>query len=567
MPLVGTGAVRLPLKSDNGTIDTIAIPDAVYIPTSPFNLVPPQLLVRLLKNSGYQCDYAHHDDQIYSFAYWPNNASPIVKRQLTIPIGPDDLFSVRSSEGYTAFFKRATYYSPDWCVFAGSTHVIPADDETVDEQGDSFEKPRELDPARQSPEKPREAATEPAPNVVPFQDQDFQEIRDAPIDTPFDLSDDQQYTVDPALEINKRKQQRLATIHERLGHLSFSRLKLLARAGMIPRELASIDPPTCPGCAYGKAHRKPWRYKGSKNRKPIKPATRPGQVVSMDQLVSPTPGFVPTHRGTPTTQRYFGATVFVDHFSDFTYVHLMTKMDAEATVEAKLAFEHIASSHGVTIQHYHADNGLFDSKLFKASIQKAHQTLSFCGVNAHHQNGRAESRIKDVTTGARTALLHAAHRWPKAINAALWPAALKHYTNTRNALPTEFIPGEKQGRARQPDRYEQSPLSKFSGTEVEPNLDHFHPFGSPVYVLENDLQSHHAHNKWADRSRVGIFLCHSPNHASNVPLVLNTQTGLVSPQFHCIYDNEFDTCKRDAKFVSLYGNLKPNCIKGPTNQA
>ena len=119
-------------------------------------------------------------------------------------------------------------------------------------------------------------------------------------------------------------------------------------------------------------------------------------------------------------------------------------------------------------------------------------------------------------------------------------------------MPTEFIPGEKIGRSKQPDRYEQSPLSKFSGTEVEPNLDHFHPFGSPVYVLENDLQSHHAHNKWSDRSRVGIFLCHSPNHASNVPLVLNTQTGLVSPQFHCIYDNEFDTCKRDAKFISLW---------------
>jgi Reverse transcriptase (RNA-dependent DNA polymerase) len=37
-----------------------------------------------------------------------------------------------------------------------------------------------------------------------------------------------------------------------------------------------------------------------------------------------------------------------------------------------------------------------------------------------------------------------------------------------------------------------------------------------------------------------------------VPLVLNTQTGLVSPQFHCIFDNEFGTCRRDAHFVSLW---------------
>jgi hypothetical protein len=47
-------------------------------------------------------------------------------------------------------------------------------------------------------------------------------------------------------------------------------------------------------------------------------------------------------------------------------------------------------------------------------------------------------------------------------------------------------------------------------------------------------------------------MCHSPNHASSLPLVLNTQSGSVYPQFHCIYDDEFATCKRDAKFTSLW---------------
>ena len=550
VPLLGVGKIRLPLKSDDGTIDTIIIEDAVYIPTSPYNLVPPQILLKRMKENGYHCDYTKHDDKDYIFQYRPPSANAS-DRRLTIPIGPNNLFSIRSSEGYTAFFRQATHYAPEWDAFAGSSHVIPMDDD--DEQtSQRTGKPREFD-HRHTTGKTREAADQqPQSTIIPFQQSDFDPIKDQPIDSTFDLQGSEEYRSDPAVEINKRKQQRLATIHEKLGHLSFSRLKLMAKAGLIPRELASIEPPTCPGCAYGKAHRRPWRYKGSKNIRPIRPATAPGQVVSTDQIISPTEGFVPTHRGTPTIQRYHGATVFVDHFSDFTYVHLMTKMDAEATVEAKLTFERLAASHGVTIRHYHADNGLFDSKLFKESIQKSHQTLSFCGVNAHHQNGQAESRVKDVTTGARTALLHAAHRWPKAINAALWPSALKHYTNIRNSLPTEFIPGEKQGRKLSPGRYEQSPLSKFTGTEVEPNLDHFHPFGSPVYVLENNLQAHHAHNKWEDRSRVGIFLCHSPSHASNVPLVLNTQTGLVSPQFHCIFDNQFDTCKRDAKFVSLW---------------
>jgi hypothetical protein len=564
VPLTGTGTIRLPLKSDSGTIDTVTIDDAVYIPTSPFNLVPPQLLIRHLNKSQYDCDLATHNDKEYVFQYRKAGTDVSTKRKLTVPIGNNDLFTVRSNEGYTAFFRKATYYAPEWCVFVGNSHVIP-DDQDDGDGGDRaptrpIEETREL--LRQTSEKPREDA-----NVIPFLDQDFEPIRNTPQDMPFNLQDSDKFVDDAAVNLIRQKQQRLATIHEQLGHLSFSRLRLLAKARLIPHDLASVDPPTCPGCAYGKAHRKPWRHKGT-NRRPIKPATSPGQVVSIDQLISPTEGFVPTHRGTPTTLRYQGATVFVDHFSDFTYVHLMTKMDGESTVEAKLAFERVASSHGVNVLHYHADNGLFDSKVFKESVTKGNQTLSFCGVNAHHQNGRAEARIKDITTNARTALLHAAHRWPKAIHASLWPSALKNYTNIRNALPTDFSPAEKQGRNILSARYERSPLSKFSRTEIEPNLDHFHPFGSPVYVLENNLQAHHAHNKWSDRSRVGIFLCHSPSHASSVPLVLNTQTGLVSPQFHCIYDNQFDTCRRDAKFISqwqfkakLQGRPKPSVIE------
>ena len=354
------------------------------------------------------------------------------------------------------------------------------------------------------------------------------------------------------MDLIRKKQFRLLMFHEKLGHTSFSILKLMAKCGILPRDLANIDPPVCPGCAYGKMHRKPTRYKGIRNIKKIRSATAPGHCVSVDQLVSPTPGFVPIHRGKPTTQRYKGATIFVDHYSDLTYCHLMTDMNAEATVAAKEAFERLAGSYNVLIKHYHCDNGLFDTVAFKASIIQANQTISFCGVNAHHQNGRAERRIRDVTEGARTALLHASHRWPKAIHPALWSCALKHYVNLRNNLPSTFIPGVKNEQKRLPDTYINSPFSKFSGFETEINIRNFHPFGSPVYVLEDNLQSQKAHNKWSDRSRVGIFLQHSPLHSSSVPLVLNTTTGLVSPQFHCLYDDDFATCKLDAKFNSAW---------------
>ena len=389
----------------------------------------------------------------------------------------------------------------------------------------------DMDGSTQSNTKSRD---NPITHAIPFQNSDF---------TPTS-----KLHHDADIIAMQRKKTKLLMYHEKLGHLSFAVLRLLARAGIIPRELANVDPPTCPGCAYGKAHKLKWRHKGNKNRKKIKIATAPGQVVSMDQLISPTPGFVPVHRGTPTKQRYVGATVFVDHFSDLTYVHLMTEMNSTTTVEAKKAFERLAASHQVTIKHYHGDNGLFDTKLFWESIKSSNQTMSFCGVNAHHQNGKAERRIRDITEHARTSLLHAAHRWPKAIHASLWPAALKNYVNLRNNIPTTFVKGSKQSM----DTFVDSPLSKFAGKEIKVNLEHFHPFGSPVYVLEDKLQASQSYNKWSDRSRVGIFMTHSPSHSSNVPLILNTRTAHVTPQFHCLYDDEFATCQRDPKFQSLW---------------
>ena len=206
----------------------------------------------------------------------------------------------------------------------------------------------------------------------------------------------------------------------------------------------------------------------------------------------------------------------------------------------------------MTIQHYHHNNRLFDTKIFKDAVYTSGKTLSFCGVNSHHQNGKAQNGIKDVTTVACILLPQDAHRWTKAIHAELWPATLKNYTDIITSFPKKnFKPGEIIGRKVLPDTYNGSHMSKFDGTEIEANLNHFHLFGSPVYVLNKKLQQHNSHNKWCDQSKVGIFICHLPFHAYSVPLALNTQMGNVSPQFHCIYNDNFSTHKRETKFTSL----------------
>jgi hypothetical protein len=60
-------------------------------------------------------------------------------------------------------------------------------------------------------------------------------------------------------------------------------------------------------------------------------------------------------------------------------------------------------------------------------------------------------------------------------------------------------------------------------------------------VLNKNIQDGKKARKWIDRTRIGINLGPSPRHASSAALILNLKTGLVSPQFHCQYDDLFES--------------------------
>lgn len=92
-----------------------------------------------------------------------------------------------------------------------------------------------------------------------------------------------------------------------------------------------------------------------------------------------------------------------------------------------------------------------------------------------------------------------------------------------------------------------TPLQKFLNTTDSPDVNQFHTFGCPIYNLDPQLQSGNPlPNKWCDRSRIGIFLGLSREHASSVSLVLNPDTGLVSPQFHVKHDERCETIDHPA---------------------
>jgi hypothetical protein len=150
-------------------------------------------------------------------------------------------------------------------------------------------------------------------------------------------------------------------------------------------------------------------------------------------------------------------------------------------------------------------------------------------VGSHQQNGIAEQKIKDITLGGRTLLLHAKQMLPKYISTIVWPFAVKCYEDCMNNLKFQA-----DGR---------TPFEMLAGLDLSPiSLSNFHTFGCPCYVLDHCLQSGAGKiPKWEPRARMGIYVGRSPSHAANVSMILNPRTGHISPQFHVVHDDDFTT--------------------------
>ena len=110
----------------------------------------------------------------------------------------------------------------------------------------------------------------------------------------------------------------------------------------------------------------------------------------------------------------------------------------------------------------------------------------------------------------------------------LWPLAMQHAAWIHNHTP-------------HPDEG-LSPEELWTGTKSSHStLLHAHTWGCPVYVLDPRLQNGQKIPKWEPRARRGRYLGASPLHASTVGLILNPRTGNISPQFHAVYDDYFET--------------------------
>ena len=158
------------------------------------------------------------------------------------------------------------------------------------------------------------------------------------------------------------------------------------------------------------------------------------------------------------------------------FVYLQKTCSAEETIEAKRAFKKYAANRGVTIQAYHADNGIFKAKKWMEECHQQKQNLTFAGVNAHHQNGIAERRIHKLQEMTRGMLIHTSKWWLGVVTIPLWPYAMQMANQAYNSMPLSLHTDK------------QSPNKIFNNSAVDLNSKHWKPFGCPAYVLKAELQ-------------------------------------------------------------------------------
>ena len=254
---------------------------------------------------------------------------------------------------------------------------------------------------------------------------------------------------------------------------------------------------------------------------------QPGDCISADHYISAKEGRLP-HTFGRERQGYTCGTLFVDHASGKVFNFCQLTTASSDTIRSKHQLEVLARQEGFSIQEYHSDNGTFASAAYKADCASQSQKCSFSGVGAHHQNGVAERNIRTIAQWARASMLHLAMHWPQVASIKLWPMAMDYAVWVFNRLPNL-----ESGL---------SPNEIWSSTRAShDDFRRAHVFGCPVYVLEPKLQDGKKIPKWSPRARLGMFLGFSTLHSSLVPLVLNVKTGKISPQYHVIFDDKFET--------------------------
>ena len=153
--------------------------------------------------------------------------------------------------------------------------------------------------------------------------------------------------------------------NRRLAHVDMEKIKDFSRHGLLPKHISTWKSILYPFCVQTKQQR--YSISSKATRDSIKSGDlRPESKISCDQYHSREPVFIANNNGLVLSKDHakYG-TIMVDHASDFVFHFIQNSADRSQTVDSKHKFETFSTNCGTKINHYHADNKIFNTQLFK----------------------------------------------------------------------------------------------------------------------------------------------------------------------------------------------------------
>ena len=241
----GIGTVKIVLEDNEGGRHKQLLENTRYLPSSPICIFVPQEFAQQGAREGDQnchCD-TRHDGIILE---WTAEDHTIASK--FIPLSASNVGITRTAPGFDNFNAYAALFN-NFCQPVACPATV-SDDEG-DSDNDSVTSPPGEPPPAEPP--PSTSPDKESPHLIPRSDDTkAQRVNFKPTSAeaiPARQADE------PLLESDEKL---LMEYHERLGHLSFDQLRVLAAGGLVPKKLIRCRTPKFPRCLYGKAHRRPW---------------------------------------------------------------------------------------------------------------------------------------------------------------------------------------------------------------------------------------------------------------------------------------------------------------------
>jgi hypothetical protein len=338
------GTVRWTFEDDQGRPNNCLLPNTPMSEALPHRLLSPQHWaqevekgIRLPLLGAQQPGCTTNADS--TVLTWGKG-----KLTKTVPLHPEKNVAIMSTKAgikkYSTFVTKIEDLQPKIYCFAATGTPEPSVVEVTDDEPNADDEKSVNSSSTTAQDKDEERQEGEPPTQANFQDQP--NMRGVSIKRDKPLDDDSA---------------KCYRLHVHSGHLSFSKVRAMARRGDISSRLQHCVSLVCGACQYGKATRKPWRTK-QKNRA-VKVTTFAEECVLVDQTPMRAVGLVAQMKGRLTHGRYTVAAIFVDHFSRLGYVHLQKNASSGETLKAKRAYELYARDCGIKIRHYHANIGRF----------------------------------------------------------------------------------------------------------------------------------------------------------------------------------------------------------------